>query len=138
MVADEREYGQRKILNFGHTIGHALEKCYGFDNLRHGEAVAYGMLAAGQLSVEYASFSVEKLNKLKQIIIKLSLPKLKDLDPEQILKYIRNDKKTNLGKTIFVLLDDIGSTSFNEHIHVYLNEVDSQESVKLLEYNEQA
>jgi len=116
VVADERENGQRKILNFGHTIGHALEKYYGFDKLRHGEAVAYGMLAAGQLSVEYASFSVEKLNKLKQIIIKLSLPKLKDLDPEQILKYIRNDKKTNLGKTIFVLLDDIGSTSFNEHI----------------------
>ena len=56
VATDEKERDQRRILNFGHTIGHALETYFGFETLRHGEAISYGMLAAGGLSIEYSKF----------------------------------------------------------------------------------
>ena len=62
VATDEKERDQRRILNFGHTIGHALETYFGFDILRHGEAIAYGMMAAGKLSIEYSGFFITLQN----------------------------------------------------------------------------
>ena len=112
---DEREGNKRRILNFGHTIGHALETHFGFNTLRHGEAIAYGMLAAGKLSNEdYGSTSsptrlkIEDLKSLEQSIRKLPIPKLPEFDPNDILKIMQNDKKMKGGKLYFVLLEEIG------------------------------
>ena len=59
VAADEREENIRKILNFGHTFGHALETHFGFQTIRHGEAIAYGMIAAGKLSIKHSKFKSE-------------------------------------------------------------------------------
>ena len=115
VAEDEREGNKRRILNFGHTIGHALETHFGFNTLRHGEAIAYGMLAAGKLSNEdYSSTSspirlkIEDLKSLEQSIRKLPIPKLPEFDPNDILKIMQNDKKVKDGKLHFVLLEEIG------------------------------
>ncbi len=110
VVEDEREGGKRRILNFGHTIGHALETHFGFEILRHGEAVAYGMLAAGKLSNEDGRLKIEDLELLQTTIKKLPLPKLPEFDAENILKIIQRDKKVKDRKINFVLLEAIGKT----------------------------
>jgi 3-dehydroquinate synthase len=110
VAEDEREGGKRRILNFGHTIGHALETHFGFDILRHGEAVAYGMLAAGQISIQSSKFKVQNFEILRDTIQKLSLPKLPEFDPEKILTIMQKDKKVKDGKVNFVLLEEIGKT----------------------------
>jgi len=110
VVEDEREGGKRRILNFGHTIGHALETHFGFEILRHGEAVAYGMLAAGKLSNEDGRLKIEDFELLQTTIKKLSLPKLPEFDAENILKIMQRDKKVKDKKINFVLLEAIGKT----------------------------
>ncbi len=116
VAKDEREGNLRRILNFGHTIGHALETHFGFDSLRHGEAVAYGMLAAGKLSVEFGKLKIEELDFLNQIIEKLPLPVLPKFDPATIVKIMQSDKKVKDGKIQFVLLDALGKTKIMEEI----------------------
>ena len=93
VVEDEREGNKRRILNFGHTIGHALETYFGFNILRHGEAIAYGMLAAGKLSIENSGLKNEDYDYLKNTIQRLSLPELPDFDYKEILNIMNNDKK---------------------------------------------
>ena len=108
VVQDERESGKRCILNFGHTIGHALETHFGFDTLRHGEAVAYGMLVAGKISIEELRFNIDEYEMLQMIIEKLPLPVIPEFDPTDILKIMQSDKKVKDGKLHFVLLEGIG------------------------------
>ena len=108
VAEDEREGGKRRILNFGHTIGHALETNFGFDTLRHGEAVAYGMLAAGKLSIEDGRMKNEDFELLEEIIGKLPLPVLPKFDPNDILQIMQRDKKVRDGKIHFVLLEELG------------------------------
>ena len=110
VVEDEREGGKRRILNFGHTIGHALETHFGFETLRHGEAVAYGMLAAGKLSNEDGRLEIEDFELLQTTIKKLPLPKLPEFDAENIIKIMQRDKKVKDRKINFVLLEAIGKT----------------------------
>ena len=110
VVEDEREGGKRRILNFGHTIGHALETHFGFEILRHGEAVAYGMLAAGKLSNEDRRLEIKDFELLQTTIKKLPLPKLPEFDAENILKIMQRDKKVKDRKINFVLLEAIGKT----------------------------
>jgi len=108
VAEDEREGGKRRILNFGHTIGHALETNFGFDMLRHGEAVAYGMLAAGKLSIEDGRMKNEDFELLEEIIGKLPLPVLPEFDPNDILQIMQRDKKVRDRKIHFVLLEELG------------------------------
>jgi len=108
VAEDEREGGKRRILNFGHTIGHALETNFGFDTLRHGEAVAYGMLAAGKLSIEDGRMKNEDFELLEEIIGKLPLPVLPKFDPNDILQIMQRDKKVRGRKIHFVLLEELG------------------------------
>ena len=108
VAEDEREGDKRRILNFGHTIGHALETHFGFDTLRHGEAVAYGMLAAGKLSTQISNFQFQYFEMLQDTIQKLPLPKLPEFEPEQILQIMQRDKKVRDRKIHFVLLEELG------------------------------
>ena len=110
VVEDEREVGKRRILNFGHTIGHALETHFGFEILRHGEAVAYGMLAAGKLSKDDGRLKNEEFDFLQSTIKKLPLPQLPKFDAENVYKIMQTDKKVKDGEINFVLLEEIGKT----------------------------
>ena len=106
---DERELGLRRILNFGHTVGHALETYCGYDKLKHGEAVAYGMLCSSWISFQKGMISVKEWKLIETIIRGLPLPELPSLVPEEILDAIRHDKKNRFGKLHFILLNGIGN-----------------------------
>ncbi len=109
IVDDERESDKRRILNFGHTVGHALELYCGFDKLRHGEAVAYGMIIAAKLSMEYANLRLNEYNLLIRVIKKLPLPQLKNINSSDVLSIMRQDKKNKNGVFNFILLNSLGS-----------------------------
>lgn len=113
---DERELGLRRILNFGHTIGHALETYYGYDKLRHGEAVAYGMLCSSWISFQKGMVPVKEWELIETIIRRLPLPKLPTLIPQQILDTIRHDKKNRFGKLHFILLEEIGKAVVTDQV----------------------
>ena len=113
---DEHEGDLRRILNFGHTVGHALEKYFGFDILRHGEAVSYGMLAAGKLSIEFGGLSSDDYGVLAQTIKRLPLPTLPKFDVNKIIEIMATDKKVKDGKINFVLLSKIGETKIVDSI----------------------
>ena len=117
VVSDEREGDRRRILNFGHTIGHALETYFGFEKLRHGEAIAYGMIAAGNLSNEYQKLTIEHCELLKKTINKLPLPKLPEFDSSKVLKIIQKDKKIEKGSLNFILLEEIGRAVVKDNIN---------------------
>lgn len=110
VAEDEKESGKRMVLNFGHTIGHAIEKSCGFGKFLHGETVILGMIAALKLSVVESGLDPQKANwaigKLKEI--KLG-SKLENLDIEMALSAVRHDKKVRDGELNFVLLKDIAS-----------------------------
>ena len=105
---DEHEANLRRILNFGHTIGHALEKYFGYGVIGHGVAVSYGMLAAGKLSVEFGGLSSDDYGFLAQTIRQLPLPNLPKFDSHEIINIIASDKKVKNGKINFIILSKIG------------------------------
>ena len=105
---DEKEGGVRKVLNFGHTIGHALESTMGYGKIRHGEAVAYGMLCSSWISKKLKILSTEDHNYLSKIIYKLNLPKIKQINDKTLLSYINRDKKKQNGIVQFILLNSLG------------------------------
>jgi 3-dehydroquinate synthase len=108
--ADERESGLRKTLNFGHTVGHAIEASAGYGSYFHGEAVAIGMVAAARLSSKYAGFSADEASRLQRLIERAGLPTA--MPPgwrgENFLRAIGLDKKRVAGSVEFVLLDRLG------------------------------
>jgi 3-dehydroquinate synthase len=109
--ADEREGGLRRILNFGHTVGHALEAVTKYRRYRHGEAIALGMLAAADLSVARGALAERERQALAQLIAQLGpLPAVSDLTTSEILEAIRRDKKVVNGRLHFVLAIEIGAT----------------------------
>ena len=109
--ADEREGGLRRILNFGHTVGHALEAVTKYRRYRHGEAIALGMLAAADLSVARGALADRERQALAQLIAHLGpLPAVADLSTAEALDAIRRDKKVVHGKLHFVLAIEIGAT----------------------------
>ncbi len=116
VASDERESGRRRILNFGHTIGHALEQATGYKHLRHGEAVAMGMKGALWLSSRYCGLSEARKSSIERLIDLLPLPTLPRLDSEQLASLVTRDKKTVGGVPHFVLLEDIGRPVINSSI----------------------
>jgi 3-dehydroquinate synthase len=108
---DERESGQRRTLNFGHTIGHALEALTRYRRFRHGEAVAYGMLAAAALAVRRGALPAADRDAIAAMIVQMGpLPPIGDLSAAQALEGIGRDKKVIAGQLHFVLPTGIGST----------------------------
>lgn len=105
VAEDEFEKGDRKLLNFGHTLGHAIENSY---LLPHGFAISIGMVAAARLSQELNNFSANDLNDLTHLLQQYHLPIQKEVDAGKIWEVMLMDKK-KLGEGIqFVLLDKIG------------------------------
>ena len=112
VAADERESGLRRILNFGHTVGHALESVTQYRRYRHGEAVAYGMLAAAELAVLRGALDKGDRQSIANVIASLGpLPPIGDISIRLILDAMRHDKKVVAGRLHFVLPTAIGATA---------------------------
>ncbi len=103
---DERESGQRRKLNFGHTIGHALEKTLG---ISHGTAVSIGMVMAADLSKTKGLLSSEDAARLNALLTRLELPTRIDFDPAAVIEAIGKDKKRESDLIKFVLLEGLGN-----------------------------
>ncbi len=103
---DEKETGERRKLNFGHTLGHALEKVY---HLRHGEAISVGMVAAARLSAARGLLPILEAMRLEGLLGRLGLPVRMEMDQALIGDALRKDKKRQADDIYFVLLDGIGS-----------------------------
>ena len=110
------KHGIRKYLNFGHTIGHALETEIGYGNILHGEAVAYGMITAAFISLKNNKLSLKEYKIICDCISKLSLPKIKNIKITSLIRTMKNDKKNKKNKINFVLLNKIGDPSINNII----------------------
>jgi 3-dehydroquinate synthase len=99
----------RRILNFGHTTAHALEAITKYRRFRHGEAVGYGMLVAGELSRELGLLESEELQSLRKAVALCGpLPRADKLDVNQIIRALQHDKKSVDGKINWVLLEGVG------------------------------
>lgn len=109
VTRDELESGERRILNFGHTIGHALEAITKFRRFRHGEAVGYGMMAGARLATARGALSSDAADALAALIATMGpLPPVADLSVTEALEAMRQDKKIVEGRLHFVLPRDIG------------------------------
>ncbi|MDZ7318494.1 MAG: 3-dehydroquinate synthase, partial [candidate division KSB1 bacterium] len=108
---DEREGNFRRVLNFGHTVGHALEQITDYSYFRHGEAVAWGMLAAAAISEKKAGLPPEEHRRLVLMIEQLQKPAVPmGITAEQIMQAMQSDKKMTASGLQFVLLERIGKT----------------------------
>lgn len=108
--ADEREQGRRRVLNFGHTAGHALEAVTKYRRFRHGEAIAYGMMVATEVACARRALSEDDARALTQLLIQMGpLPPIGDLSARQVLDAVRRDKKVVRGRLHFVLPTAIGT-----------------------------
>jgi 3-dehydroquinate synthase len=108
--ADEWETDVRSILNFGHTIGHAVEAATGYQGPNHGEAVAMGMVVAATIAVRRKICPVEALDRLKKLLQAFGLPTSLLVDAAEVLRFVRYDKKIQDRQVRFVLLRDIGDS----------------------------
>lgn len=112
VTADEREAGVRRTLNFGHTVGHAIEAVTKYRRFRHGEAVAYGMLAALSLGTQRGVTPQDAYDTVARLIAMLGpLPPVADLSAKEILAAVRRDKKIVDGTLHFVIASQLGATS---------------------------
>jgi 3-dehydroquinate synthase len=102
---DEREYGERRKLNFGHTLGHAFEKSLG---VSHGAAVSAGMVAATRLSIDRGLLEAGTLDRIRTLLGRLNLPTTLDCSPEIVFTALKKDKKRLLRELHFVLLSELG------------------------------
>ncbi len=107
VVADEAEDGLRQILNFGHTTGHALEALSGWE-LLHGEAVALGIRAALDLSVQCAGLAPGEAAAAAALLDSLTMPARREFSIPAAMDRMRADKKARGGEVLFVLLEAIG------------------------------
>ncbi len=109
--ADERESGERRVLNFGHTVGHALEAATGYRRFRHGEAVGYGMLAALAIGRARSLTAPEAYEAVSSLIGQLGpLPRVDDISANDVLTAIGRDKKVVAGTLHFIAAPELGTT----------------------------
>ncbi len=105
VAQDEFETGDRKLLNFGHTLGHAIENIY---KLPHGSAISIGMVAAGSISEEVNNFPSDEKKKIVDLLKKYQLPVELVFDKEKVWEVLMMDKKRSGDTMNFILLDKIG------------------------------
>ena len=113
--ADEREDDYRAVLNFGHTIGHALEAATGYRKFLHGEAVGVGMVKAAALSVNQRFCDAASLKRVMALIQKAGLPVEipPEVAPQSLIQAMEIDKKVAGGKIKFIMCEGIGKTRFH-------------------------
>lgn len=117
VTKDEKESGERAILNYGHTIGHALEAAGGYKLLQHGEAVSIGMEAEAILSMELGIAPLELLAAQNKLLKLCGLPtRVKKLPQKKVLAALKLDKKNVSGKTRFVLPEQIGKVRWGVEV----------------------
>jgi 3-dehydroquinate synthase len=108
---DEREQGDRALLNLGHTFGHALESVTGYTRWLHGEAVGAGLLMAATMSSESGLMPAASVERLRRLLERTGLPtEARDLHPDQVLEHMRIDKKVKAGRMRLVLMRGIGGS----------------------------
>jgi 3-dehydroquinate synthase len=109
VAADERESGQRAVLNLGHTFGHAIEAGAGYGTWLHGEAVAAGMVMAADLSARAGLLRAADVARVRALVLRAGLPaRGPALAPERYLELMALDKKSARGRMRFILLESIG------------------------------
>ena len=109
VATDERETGERAILNFGHTLGHAIEAAAGYRTHRHGEAVAIGMVYAAEIAVRMSLTDDETHRRLAALLKSAGLPtEDPQADEETVMEFMKRDKKVYGGRVRFVLPRTIG------------------------------
>lgn len=129
---DPLEQGDRALLNLGHTIGHAIEKAKNFE-LYHGECVALGIVAAAFISWKKELLSMDEYYEIRDMFVPFYLPiSVDNIDPEEILRLTKADKKMEAGTIKFVLLKKIGKAIINtsvtdEEILAAINEINFSE-----------
>lgn len=125
---DPTEKGDRALLNFGHTIGHAIEKAKNF-TLTHGECVALGCVAAAYISWKHQWLSMEEYYEVRDMFVPFNLPiSIDDVNPQEILELTKSDKKAEGGTIKFILLKKVGKavidrTVTDEDILNAINEI---------------
>ena len=116
VARDEKDSGLRSILNYGHTIGHAIETVSDFQ-LKHGQAVAIGMVAAARISSRMGILDESDVIRLTNIIKKAGLPtEMPDLNIKEIISAMKHDKKVQQDKIRFVLLKSIGDAFITDEV----------------------
>jgi 3-dehydroquinate synthase len=114
---DERESGLREILNFGHTFGHALETVTNYRTYQHGEAVAWGMMAAALLGHEIGLTHADEVSRIVSLVRRMGpLPPWPNVSPKKLIAAMYSDKKTRAGKLRFVLAPKIGKAESYENV----------------------
>jgi 3-dehydroquinate synthase len=128
VVADPAEAGERRLLNFGHTLGHAIEAVLDYQRLRHGEAVAYGMLFALRLA-RGRGLKANEADRLRALIRRLELPALPAMDRGELLAAMARDKKARETGLVWVLpeslgrgavVDDVGAAELRRELSAFL------------------
>jgi len=114
---DERESGLREILNFGHTFGHALETVTNYRVYQHGEAVAWGMMAAALLGHEIGLTRADDVSRIVSLVRRLApLPPWPRVHPKKLIALMHSDKKARAGKLRFVLAPRIGKAQSHDDV----------------------
>lgn len=118
VIQDEKESGLRAILNYGHTIGHAIESLTGYRQFNHGEAVGLGMLAAGDIAVDRGLWDQVSADRQRSLVEKAGLPTRvrEPLDPAAVLAALQTDKKVKAGKVRFILPTQIGAVTISDQV----------------------
>ena len=115
--ADEKESGLRRILNFGHTIAHAVEEETGYEKYCHGEAVAIGMIGAAKISAKIGSVDAETVARLENLIARLGLKTYcTGVNVDKIYSALFRDKKTVGGKINWVLMKTLGTVEISDAV----------------------
>jgi len=124
VVNDEFEQGDRKLLNFGHTIGHAIENLH---QLLHGHAISIGMVAACNLSEQINGFHYEDAIRIVKLLSKYHLPVDVETEYEKVFDILKMDKKRNKNEMNFILLNKIGEAVIKpislDEMHKHLKEI---------------
>ena len=116
---DETESGLRAILNFGHTIGHAIENSSGYGKYLHGEAISIGQVAAARLSRAVLGFSTNEVDRIQNVLVQAGLPvrmKLNSARRQKLLRAMKLDKKVSGGEIKFVLAKKIGKVVWSQNV----------------------
>lgn len=105
---DFRDKGKRKMLNFGHTFAHAIEKIYGYKDISHGEAVGFGMILACTVGEKLGITEPELANKVSEMLLERGLPAYIEFKPDKLIEAIKADKKSTGDGVELILLREIG------------------------------